>query len=110
MKTMRPESLSLRCYAEREKNGTWFAMCIDLNLSVQGDSVEEARRKLHNLIWQYVREAFFEDEAYFDSLVPRKAPLSFVLRYHWIRFLSRLDALKERKLETFRERMPLVPA
>lgn len=110
MKTMRPESLSLRCYAERETDGTWFAMCVDLNLAVQGDSVKEVRAKLHNLIDQYVREAFTVDEDYFDSLIPRKAPLSFLIRYHWISLLVRVHAMRSKKRTTFHERMPLVPA
>lgn len=93
MKVIRPQDLVLRCYAERERDGTWFTICIDLNLYARGDSMEEAREKLHAFILRYIREAFEEDRAHFFDLVPRRAPLYFRMRWQYIKLMCKLQRL-----------------
>lgn len=81
---MRLRDLKIRCFAEREGDGTWFAMCLQLNLYACGDSLAEAKRKLHEVIVSYMRDALTEDVQYIDDLIPRRAPLYFYFRYAFI--------------------------
>lgn len=87
---MSPFNLKLRNYIEKEPDGSWLAVCIDLNLVAQGDSKKESCEKLHTMISDYLEEAFTEDEKYFDDLVPRKPPFIFLIRYYWIVLLSKI--------------------
>lgn len=104
---MKPIDLKLRGYIQKEQDGSWLAVCIDLNLVAQGDTSKEARNKLHNIINDYLVEAFTEDNQYFDDLVPRKTPFIFLLRYYWLSLLSRLHVVSS---ALFTEHLPLVPA
>lgn len=54
--TLKPRDLILRCYAEH-KNGQWQAFCLDLCLAAQADTFNEARRKLSDMIPDYLEEA-----------------------------------------------------
>jgi len=109
---MKATNLVLRCYAEQEKDGSWFCICLDLNLAAQGDSAKEVKAKLHSMIYQYVKEALTDDKEYIVSLIPRKAPLSFFMRYYYIRLVCLIhDAKKSTHgIRVFREALPVVPA
>jgi hypothetical protein len=112
---MNPMNLTLRCYVEREVDGSWFAMCIDLNLCAQATTVDEAKRKLHAQVEQYVREALTVDREHAHRLLNRRAPLSFIVRYHFIASLCALiRAIKPRRHRSdkriFNELLPVVPA
>ena len=113
-KLMRPNDLVLRCYAEREQDGSWFAICIDLNLSTQADTAREAKAKLHSQIEQYVREALIVDTQYAAQLLQRRAPLGFVARYHLIRAICSLRGMhrggRPAPKRIFKEHLPVVPA
>lgn len=104
---MKPIDLKLRGYIQREQDSSCLAVCIDLNLVAQGDTPKEARNKLHEIINDYLLEAFTEDKQYFDDLVPRKPPFIFLLRYYWLVFLSRLHFASS---ALFTEHLPLIPA
>jgi hypothetical protein len=105
---MRPEKLVLRCYAERESDGSWFVICLDLNLYARADSLPEARAKLHDFIGKYVTDAVTRDQEHIADLIPRRAPFSFWVRYYCIKAI----VLCGRSLEklSFKEPLPLVPA
>lgn len=108
---MLPKDLQLRCYLEPERDGSWFAICIDLNLSVTAGSADEAKEKLHHQIHHYIEEAYSTDSDYFDDLVPRLAPLSFRIKYHLIDLICRVrDNAKRNRACLFTDRMPLKPA
>jgi hypothetical protein len=110
---MRIDDIVLRCYAERERDGSWFAICLDLNLAVQADSPKEAKAKLHAQIAQYVREAFTSDKEYIGDLLPRKAPLSFFLRYYFIRAICAMRGMPRHSTSPkriFNEHLPLALA
>ena len=81
------KKIRVRCYAERESDGSWFGICIDLNLAAQGDTLEEVRQKLDAQVQDYLDEAFGEDSEYLHDLVPRRAPMSFIFRYYWIKLM-----------------------
>jgi hypothetical protein len=88
--SMRTIQLRLRCYAERDPDGSWFAICIDLNLYARAGSFKSAQKQLSVIISEYVREAFGQDREHFGQLMFRRAPLSFVLKYHWGLLCNRL--------------------
>jgi predicted RNase H-like HicB family nuclease len=101
--------LILRCFAERAE-GQWQAVCVDLCLAAQGDTLQEAREKLHAMIAEYVYDALAgEDRAFADQLLVRRAPLSILARYHWLGLLARFGALRESVRTLFTESLPLVP-
>lgn len=87
----------LRCYAERDSDGTWFAMCLDLNVYARADSANEAQRQLHEIIEDHleaVREMPAEDRR---ELVPRPAPLRFRLRYAYLLAKAVIGAIFHRR-------------
>jgi predicted RNase H-like HicB family nuclease len=86
---MRIDDLRLRCYAERDRDGSWFAMCIDLNLYARADSLRDAKRELSVIITEYVREALTVDKKYATDLLPRRAPFPFVLKFYFIKLCKR---------------------
>lgn len=111
---MKPSDLVLRCYAEQDSDGTWFTMCIDVNLYARGESFEEARQKLHGFIHEYVAEALTVDSAHIGDLIPRKAPSYFIFKYHFIGLVCQckkvINVAKEMHRCLFQEYLPLVVA
>ena len=65
---------NLLCYAAG-RPGDWEAICIDLDLAVQGRSFDEARALLQRSIDLYVEEAGKETPAEAARLLARSAPL-----------------------------------
>jgi hypothetical protein len=106
---MKTQNLKLRCYAAREKDGSWYAVCLDLCLFAQGDSFDEVRKKLHAMIKNYITEALTTDRDYIDSLIPRRAPLSSFVYYYYLKFLNKIDHHKDNFRKIFFEAMPLCP-
>lgn len=100
---MRLSDLNLRCYADQEKYKSWYAICIDLNLFAQGNSLEEVKMKLQRMIADYTAEAFTADRDYFADLIPRKTPFYFMVRYYWLRLFRSNNA------QVFKECLPVVP-
>ena len=78
----------LRCYAEMESDGSWFAICLDLNIYARGVGLCEVRESLNNLVVDYIDEAYGKDRAYVSDLVPRRAPNYFFVRYYYLRVRS----------------------
>lgn len=108
---MKTRDLILRCYVEKDSDGTWFAMCIDLNLYARADSDREAKKKLHGFIKDYINEALTTDSEYIGSLIPRRAPVSFRLKYHLISLMcSFRNATRTCTHRKFNEHLPVVPA
>ncbi len=106
---MKPTELLLRCYANKQDD-QWQAFCIDFCLAAQGDSYEEARDKLDNMIHEYIYDALVgEDKEYADDLLERKAPLKQILTYHCYKFLCWIGALKEEIHRLFNTPMPMIP-
>jgi hypothetical protein len=85
---MQTKDLIVRCYVKKDGD-LYIAVCIDLSLAAQANSVEEVVQKLEAQIFDYLCEAFSETE-YAASLIQRKAPLSQRATFHWIKFLNRL--------------------
>lgn len=78
---MNPNQL-IKCYAKQEE-GMWVAVCLDFTLATQGDSFDEAKRKLEEQILFYVDEAL-QDKDYGSQLLSRRAPISAWIEYYSI--------------------------
>jgi predicted RNase H-like HicB family nuclease len=107
--SIKPASLLLRCFSEREQDGAWFAMCLELNLYARGDSYLDVRSSLEQVIKEYIREALTSDAEYAEGLLDRPAPLYFWLRYYWLRFRIHVHLLKNFHVKLFTEVLPLQP-
>ena len=71
----------LRCFAYGD-NGHWEAFCIDLNLAVEGRSLEEVRASLSEMICTYIEDVEKEEPADRAQLLQRCAPFSILARYY----------------------------
>lgn len=81
---LKAEKLVLRCYATC-KNGQWTAVCIDLSLAAQSDSLRDAKHRLDAQIRSYINDALVgPDNRYAHQLLKRKAPLSQIAHYYWL--------------------------
>lgn len=69
------EFVPLRCLAF-ERSGQYVATCLDLCLSAQGDTPQEAKAKLHDQVVDFLIDALHEND-----LQTRPAPLSQWLQY-----------------------------
>lgn len=72
----------IRCYAEGTAR-CWEAICLDLDIAVQGQSFEEVYRLLGEAIEQYVAYVNDLPEAERERMMSRKAPLADRLRFLW---------------------------
>jgi hypothetical protein len=76
---------SFTCYAIGGDRG-WEAICIDLDIAVQGDSFGQVYDDLNQAVTDYVETALLEDKAAARDLLARRAPLSVRL-HHKLHFL-----------------------
>ena len=68
------------CYAHG-RPGDWEAICIDLDLAVQGASFDDVRALLNSCIETYVQDALRETPEAAEKLMHRRAPLSVRLKH-----------------------------
>ena len=109
--TIKPSKLRLRCYAKKEADGSWYAACLDLNLLARGNSFQEVSKSLHQLIREYVKEAFTHDRKYLDDLIPRRPPIAFLYNYYFIMVTHKiLKMVNGDKSKVFTEHLPLTLA
>lgn len=108
---------SLRCYAQRQGD-LYVAVCVDLSLAAQADTMDEVKRKLDEQISSYLEDLFKgDDRKHMRDLFPRRAPLRFVLRFYaiWLtclvfQVLDLIDEAKSKKAQAFNEYWPaLIP-
>ena len=72
--------IPLTCIA-RGGDGRWEAICLDFNIVVQGQSLEEVEALLRGIVLSYVEDALKEDETTRNQLLTRRAPLH--VRLSW---------------------------
>lgn len=63
------------CFAEGDEKG-WEALCVDLDISIQGKSFDEVQECLEQAVASYVEDAMAEDEDTRRKLLGRVAPLA----------------------------------
>ena len=90
---MQNQSMRIRCLIEREES-VWIGHCIEFGISVQGDSVDDVRDRLHTAAQSYVDRVGdlvqVGDKAGARQLFTRKAPVSIRLKYCWANLLASL--------------------
>lgn len=72
--------LVVRCVVFKNNHGEYSAECIDLDLLVYGRTTHDALHSLKDAMMGYLAVAWAGDAS---GLVPRKAPLSHRVRYHF---------------------------
>ncbi len=70
----------LRCFAEG-RPGDWEAICLDLDIAVQGESFEEVYSSLNEAVTQYFEAVQELPEDQRSRLLHRSVPLSVRLKY-----------------------------
>ncbi len=80
----------LRCYAEG-RDGEWDAICLDLDIAVQGDSFEDVFRELDEAVALYLESVAELPDSERARFLRRPAPLSVRLKFlgHVLRSLFR---------------------
>jgi len=73
---------SFLCFA-RGHGSEWEAICVDLDIAVQGRSFNEVRQGLEEAVASYVESAHAEDAETCSKLLNRRAPLWVVLLWTW---------------------------
>ncbi|MDP2928519.1 MAG: hypothetical protein Q8O01_00450 [Candidatus Omnitrophota bacterium] len=68
----------LRCYA-RPENGYILGICIDLDIAVRGNSIDEVRTEMTKAIQAYFMSL---DKDNFKDLIPRPVPMRVMLDYY----------------------------
>ena len=70
----------LQCYA-RGVPGHWEAICVDLDIAVQGRSFDEVKQSLNRAIETYIEDAMQEPPEVACKLLSRRAPFYVRARY-----------------------------
>lgn len=91
---MPTKEIVLRCFAKKENN-YWVAVCVDLSLAAQADTLEIAHQKLDEQVRSYIDEALTIHRAHADSLLTRKAPPALMLEYYKIKVVSTMMKFKQ---------------
>ena len=73
---------TLHCYAFG-RDGEWEAICLDLDIAVQGESFESVFRSLREAIELYLASLRDLPEADQQRLLHRPAPLPVRLKFLW---------------------------
>lgn len=93
----------LRFYAEG-RPGSWEAICLDLDIAVQGESFEDVYHSMNDALRQYidaVAELPAEDQR---RLLNRKVPLGMRLKFFW-RVLCATFGARDRNSDGGKERI-----
>ncbi len=81
--------MSLRCYAWGAKDD-WEGMCIDLDLAVQGRSLDEVKSLLNEAVGSYLDDLQKEAAPDARRLLHRRAPLWLRLRLQFEYAIARM--------------------
>jgi len=95
---MQQEVVAVRCFAEQTGTG-WEAHCVDLGITVQGDTLDSVKSELDNRIHEHIDSSLAARPSRAAATAARRAPLALRLRY-WGLFLAgrlglRSDALRD---------------
>lgn len=87
----RTESLVLRCYIEGAAR-SWRGICVDLDIAAQGESLEEVRAALDEMISTYLETVMTYPAAQRHKFLNRKTPFLSRIKYAAVFFLASLFA------------------
>lgn len=99
----------VRCYAEG-RGSEWEAFCLDFDLAVQGDSLEDVVKSLHEQINLYVEGVLELPAADQRRLFARRAPLRSWMRPLWFTCLAILLGARRKASGVFDYPVETCPA
>jgi len=103
MASLRPENLVLRCYGYRKKDGTWYGLCLDLNIAAEAGNRDELVKKIGDMIKSYLVTVFdTDDKGSIPHLLKRKAPISDWLHYYILKLILYIKNHINAKITTTR--------
>jgi hypothetical protein len=110
--SLRPLDLVLRCYLRRVRGreNRWVAHCIDVDLWATGDSLEAARHGMDDAVVGYLETVLdTKDRESIPRLLRRRAPLRYVLFWHFVRAIHgiRRDGGSPLDSQPFEEHLPV---
>lgn len=106
MKELSPDSLILKCYGYKIKDRPWVGVCLNFDLSIQADSIEELEKKMNSVIRSYVESVLdTEDRSSIPALLTRKAPVKDWLIYCLIKLIKNTHNFAI-KVKEFKENIP----
>lgn len=95
---------SFHCYAYG-RPGDVEAICVDLDIAVQGKSITEVRSMLNEAIASYVEDALAEPPEVAKALLSRRAPwhvrTRLALLTNWLRLKSRFSGRQDKDAADF---------
>ena len=56
------------------RDGAWEALCVDFDIAVQGDSLQDVQHLLNDAVAFYIQDAHREQESVKHKLLNRRAP------------------------------------
>ncbi|MCP2041906.1 hypothetical protein L1281_002524 [Neisseria sp. HSC-16F19] len=83
----------IRCMAYKS-GSLYVAVCLDLSLAAQADTMEGAINKLDSQVHSLIEEALAEPK-YAYQLLNRPAPLSLWAKYYWLKFMAAKNGNKK---------------
>ena len=95
-----------RCYIYG-KDSDWEAVCTDLDISVQGDSLEHAKSLLNGAITSFLEVLEEEPEADRKRLLNRRSPIWLRTVYYWSFVLYKLHVKNSSQKKYTREEISL---
>lgn len=97
MRNLKPSDFVLKCYGYKSSDGPYVGVCLNLNIAVQADSVEELKTKMGDAISSYLDVVLDTDDLEsIPDLINRKAPLADWAFYYLIRLLLSFKNLRDK--------------
>ena len=87
MVAISPDRLVLRCYGHKTEKGNLVGVCLDLDIAVEAESIEELKKKMSQAVASYI-EAVLDtnDRSSIPALFTRRAPFKDLIIYYYIKF------------------------
>jgi hypothetical protein len=90
---MSDRALVLRCYIEGAGR-SWQGICVDLDIAAEGESLEEVRTVLDDMISTYLDSAMTYPTEERQRLLNRKSPLLLRIKFATAFFVASMFAIR----------------
>ena len=105
---MHANQLMLRCYAKRTNAGKWYAMCIDLNIDAEADSIPDVKVSLEHAIIGYLETVIdADDRSSLETLFYRPSSWPHRLFYGIAKYSNTIRGVVNARWFVFHEPIPI---
>lgn len=105
---MRTYELFLRCYAKQDRQGRWYAICLDLNLDAEADTIEAVKKSLEGAISGYAETALETDSMdTLEHLLYRPASWHHFVVYYGLKTAFSVHRFVNSSWAVFKEPLPV---